>query len=69
MCRLVFQSLTHRDGPDSHDLEAGLGSGVEAAVVEGVSDGDVAVQRDGTQVHDGGCGEQHIQVDPDRAQV
>lgn len=31
----------------------------------GVADGDVSVQRDGTQVHDGGGGEQHVQVDPD----
>lgn len=31
----------------------------------GVADGDVSIQRDGAQVHDGGGGEQHVQVDPD----
>lgn len=34
----------------------------------GVADGDVSVQGDGAQVHDGGGGEQHVQVDPDRTQ-
>lgn len=31
----------------------------------GVADSDVSVQRDGAQVHDGGSGEEHVQVDPD----
>ena len=44
--------LTSRDGPYSQDLDTGLGAGVGAAVVQGVVDGDVAVQGDGTQVHD-----------------
>lgn len=33
-------------------------------MVDGVTDGDVSVQRDGAQVHDGGCGEEHIKKDP-----
>lgn len=61
-------ALTYRDGPDSGDLHHGFGSGVEAAVLDGVPDGDVAVQRDGAQVHDGGGGEEHVQVDPDGAE-
>lgn len=43
--------------------------GVEAAVVDGVPYGDVSIQGDGTQVHDGCCGEQDVQVDPDGAEV
>ncbi len=35
-------------------------------MVDGVTDGDVSVQRDGAQVHDGGSGEENVQVDPDR---
>lgn len=57
--------LTDGYGPDSGDLHHGFGSGVEAAVLYGVADGDVAVQGDGAQVHDGGSGEEHVQVDPD----
>lgn len=37
-------------------------------MLDGVADGDVAVQGDGAQVHDGGGGEEHIQVDPDGAE-
>lgn len=59
--------LTYRNGPDGGDLHHGFGSGVEAAVLNGVADGDVSVQGDGAQVHDGGGGEQHVQVDPDWA--
>lgn len=36
--------LTYGYGPDSDDLQEGLGSGVEAAMVNGVLDGDIAVQ-------------------------
>lgn len=61
-------TLTDGDGPHSGDLHHGLGPGVEAAVLDGVADGDVAVQRDGAQVHDGGGGEEHVQVDPDGAE-
>lgn len=43
--------------------------GIEAAVVDWVTYGDISIQRDGTEVHDGCCGEQDIQVDPDRAKV
>lgn len=43
--------------------------GVEAAVVDGVSDADVPVQRDGAQVHDGCRREQDVQVDPDGTEV
>ncbi len=43
--------------------------GVEAAVVDWVSDADVSIQRDGAQVHDGRRGEQHVQVDPDGTEV
>lgn len=42
--------------------------GVEAAVVDRVAYPDVSVQGDGAQVHDGGGGEQHVQVDPDGTQ-
>lgn len=38
-------------------------------MVDGVSDGDVSIQRDGAEVHDGRRGEQHVQVDPDGAEV
>lgn len=38
-------------------------------MLDRVADGNVAVQRDGAQVHDGGCGEQHVQVDPDWTQT
>lgn len=31
----------------------------------GVANGDVAVQGDGAQVHDGRSRKQHIQIDPD----
>lgn len=65
---LYIYIYTYRYSPDSGDLHHGFGSGVEAAVLYGVADGDVSVQRDGTQVHDGGGGEQHVQVDPDRTQ-
>lgn len=58
-------ALTHRNCPGGADLDAGSGSGVGAAVVDGIADADVAVQRDGTQVHDGGCGQQDVQKDPD----
>lgn len=56
--------LTHWNRPHRHDLDAGLGVGVEAAVVDRVSNADVTIQRDGAEVHDGRCGEQDIQVDP-----
>lgn len=61
-------ALTDGDGPHGGDLHHGLGPGVEAAVLDGVADGHVAVQRDGAQVHDGGGGEEHVQVDPDGAE-
>lgn len=64
MCVCVC-ALTYRYGPDGGDLHHGFGSGVEAAVLDGVADGDVSVQGDGAQVHDGGGGEEHVQVDPD----
>lgn len=51
---------TYRNGPDSCDLHHGFGSGVEAAMLYGVANGHVAVQRDGTQVHDGSSGEKHV---------
>lgn len=38
-------------------------------MVDRVPDADVAVQRDGAQVHDGRRGEQDVQVDPDRTKV
>lgn len=60
--------LTYGYGPDSSDLHHCFGSGVKAAVLDGVANSNVSIQRDGAQVHDGGRGEQHIQVDPDRAQ-
>lgn len=60
--------LTYGYGPDSSDLHHGFGSGVEAAVLYGVADGHVSIQGDGAEVHDGGRGEQYVQVDPNRAQ-
>lgn len=60
--------LTYRNGPNRSDLHHGFGSGVEATVLNGVADGDVSVQRDGTQMHDGSGGEQHVQIDPDWTQ-
>ncbi|XP_061647578.1 S-formylglutathione hydrolase isoform X3 [Phyllopteryx taeniolatus] len=62
MLRLCVLALARRDGPHGHDLDAGLGARVEAAVVDGVPDGDVAVQRDGTQMHDGCRREEHVQM-------
>lgn len=59
--------LTYRYGPDCSNLHHGFGSGVEAAVLNGVADGDVSIQGDSAEVHDGGRGEQDIQIDPDRA--
>lgn len=57
VCLIVF---TCWDGPDCHDLDSSLGVGVEAAVVYRVSYGDVSIQRNGTQVHDGCGGEQDV---------
>lgn len=34
-------------------------------MMDRVLDGDIAIQRDGTEMHDGGRGEEHIQVNPD----
>lgn len=42
---------------------------VEAAVVDRVSYGNVSIQRDGAEVHDGRRGEQDVQVDPDGTEV
>lgn len=61
--------LTHWNGPHCHDLDAGLGVGVEAAVVDRVPYANVPIQRDGAEVHDGRCGEQDVQVDPDGTEV
>lgn len=61
--------LTHWNGPHCHDLDAGLGVRVETAVVDWITYGDVSIQRDGTEVHDGCSGEQDIQVDPDGAKI
>lgn len=60
--------LTDGDGPDHGDLQHGLGAWVEAAVLDGAADAHVSIQGDGAQVHDGGRGEEHVQVDPDGAQ-
>lgn len=38
-------------------------------MVDGVPDGDVAIQRDGTEMHDGCRGEQHVQVDPNGTEL
>lgn len=37
-------------------------------MLDGAADANVAVQRNGTQVHDGGGAEEHIQEDPHGAQ-
>lgn len=63
-----MQMLTYRYGPHCSDLHHGFGSRVEAAMLYRVADGDVSVEGDGAEVHDGGSGEQHVQVDPDRTQ-
>lgn len=61
--------LTYRYGPYSNDFQEGFGSGVEAAMVNGVLDGNIAVQGDSTEVHDRCCREEHIQVNPDRTEL
>lgn len=38
-------------------------------MVDGVPDGDVSIQRDGAEVHDGGRREENVQVDPDGTKV
>lgn len=63
-----MQMLTYRYGPHCSDLHHGFGSRVEAAMLYRVADGDVSVEGDGAEVHDGGSGEQHVQVDPDWTQ-
>lgn len=42
---------------------------IEAAVVDWVAYGNVSIQRNGTKVHDGCCGEQDVQIDPDGAKI
>lgn len=37
--------------------------------MNGVLDSNIAVQRDGAEVHDGGRREEHIQVNPDCAEL
>lgn len=37
--------------------------------MNGVSNGNIAIQWDGTEVHDGGGGEKHIQVDPNGTEL
>ncbi len=56
--------LTYRNGPDRDYFDHGLAKCVAAAVFDWITDADIAVQRDGAQVHDGGCGEKHIKEDP-----
>lgn len=65
----LMVQLTYRYGPHGNDFQEGFGSGVEAAVVNGVLDGDIAVQGDGTEVHDGCRRKEHIQVNPDRTEL
>lgn len=60
LCMFSKCVLTHGDGPDCSDLGHGPVGGVGAAVLDWASDADVAVQRNGTQVHDGGGAEEHI---------
>lgn len=37
--------------------------------MDGVLDGNIAIQGDGTEVHDGSRGEEHIQVNPDSTEL
>lgn len=57
-------ALTSGNGPDCSDLGHGAVGGIGAAVLDRTADADIAVQRNGTQVHDGGGAEEHIQEDP-----
>lgn len=64
-----ISSLTNWYGPNNDYFCKSFRSWVKPAVVDGVSNSDVAVQRDGTEVHDGGSGEKHIQVDPNGTEL
>lgn len=66
-CQVV--QLTYGYGPHRNDFQEGFGSGVEAAMVNGVLDSHVAVQGDGAEVHDGRRGEEQIQVNPDGTEL
>ena len=57
--------LTNGYEPHHCYLGHGFGPGLILAVLNGFLDGYVAVQWDGTQVHDGRCGEQDVQEEPD----
>ena len=37
--------------------------------MDGVLDGNITIQGDGAEVHDGGRGEEHIQVNPDGTEL
>lgn len=65
----VLFPLTYWYGPNGNYFQKCLRSGVESAVMDGVLDGDIAVQWDGTEVHDGGRGEENVQVNPDSAEL
>lgn len=58
------------DGYEPHqcDLGHGFGAGLVLAGLYGPLDGYVAIQGDGTEVHDRGGGEEHVQKQPNGAQ-
>lgn len=61
--------LTHWYRPNSNYFQKRLSSGVEPAVMDGVLNGNIAVQGDSTEMHDGGRGEEHIQVNPNSTEL
>ena len=68
MCARTKHIPTYGNCPDYCDLGHAPAGRVGAAVLDGAADSNVAVQRDGAQMHDGGCREQHVQEDPHGAQ-
>lgn len=63
-----IRPLTYRNQPHHSYLAHGFGSWFELAVLNGLLDGNVAIQGDCTEMHDRGCGEENVQEYPDRAE-
>lgn len=60
--------LTNGYKPHQCNLHHGFGSGFVLAVLDWFLDGNVAIQRNGAQMHDGGGGKQHIKEKPNGAE-
>lgn len=58
--------LTNGYEPHQCDLDQRLGSGFVLAMLDWLLDGNVAIQRDGTQMHDGCSRKKHIKEEPNR---